>query len=246
MAYTRGMERKGSLEAPDNLPIGKIDTELTEEAKRFHDIHGERRELREEFKKVTGKSWAKEKKERLETGEEDEVNGEDDLEALLKNIEQGTIATLPPKETTSQADKRAAQLAESLRGLDAEAGSFGKEHIPGVRAEAKFESKYKEVSDELAKLENLRDEMDRQEFELLRHHRGNLNVADRRLLAQFKAVKDSIAAREARVRTDVESGLAARLHELQTYRDGLQKYHFAETPSRVKYEDEIDGREKGG
>src|SRR3989344_5408249 len=242
MVYAMGMERKRSLGAPDNLPTGDV----TEEVKRFHDLAGERRELREEYKKVAGKSWNKEKKDEEEKNlkkqqERGEVapEGEDDLDALRRAIEQGTIASLPAQEKVSPTVKRAAQLRESLHTLDTEAQAFGQKHTPVLRAEAQFESKYKIVSDELAKLENLHDEMDRQEFELLRLRRGNLNVADRRLLKQFKAVKDSIATREQRVRTDVESAPAARLHKLKTYRDGLQKYHFAETPSRAKYEDEI-------
>ncbi|MEK7535867.1 MAG: AAA family ATPase [Patescibacteria group bacterium] len=227
------MKAKEGLGAPDNLPIGDV----TEEARRFHDLASERRELREEFKKVTGKSWNKEKH---EAGEREEIpQAENDLDVLQRAIEQGTIASLPTKEKVNPSDKRANQLSESLRELYTEAGGFGTEHVPALRAEVKFESKYKIVSEELAKLENLHDELDRQEFELLRLRRGNLNVADRKLLAQFKAVKDSIVAREARVRTDVESGPAARLHELEIYRESLQKYHFAETPSRAKYEDDI-------
>jgi len=230
-----GMRPRKSLEAPDNLPTGDV----TEEAKRFHDLAGERRELREEYKKVAGKSWNKEKQEQDGKEEKVEWGEEVSFDNLLQAIEKGTIASLVPQEKVSPTAKRPSQLAESLHMLDAEAGSFGKEHVSPLRAEAKFESKYNAVSEELAKLENLHDEMDRQEFELLRLRRGNLNVADRRLLAQFQTVKDSIAAREMRVRTDVETAPAARLHELQTYRESLQKYHFAETPSRARYEDDI-------
>jgi energy-coupling factor transporter ATP-binding protein EcfA2 len=213
--------------------------------KHLHEVFKKRRELRQEFKETVGKSWHEGKSEDLKNATPEGAN----LTALRDSIERGEVISLN-EGLQDPKNERASHLTHTLRTLDREAGEFKAEDRgvleavarPDHRVEAQdrdFEKRYEKVSSEMTRLRAVHDEMDRKEFALIRERRSNLSSVDLDLIKQYQGVRDAVALREARLRTEPETSTPARMYQLRTYREGLSKDHYAMTPSRQKYEDDI-------
>ena len=191
----------------------------------LHEVFKKRRELRNEFKEAVGKSWRESKSDQAESPEV--VS----LTSMREAIERGeTIPALG--ETGDARTERVSHLTHTLRDLDKEAADFKPEHRgtledvarPDHRTEARdrdFERRYENVSAELSRLRVVHDEMDRKEFALLRERRSKLSAADLDLIKQYQGVRDAVALREARLRTDPETFAPARAFPLRSYRQEL-------------------------
>ncbi|KKU12286.1 MAG: hypothetical protein UX17_C0052G0001, partial [Parcubacteria group bacterium GW2011_GWC2_45_7] len=217
-----------------------------DDAVRFHDAVTEWLDLSRELEQETRQPKTETSEEKpgriwgLERREPKQAVPKATLQDKINAISVGQVGDLLPRATAEKSkvrDERILTLEARLAELDREIARYKDrpDLRPEVRAEFKKERRFQQVGRELDNLETYEDELDRREFELLKTRKGKLGSTDRTILQNSAALHETIQNRVTALETGPETALAARLHELARYRDGLVRDRFAETPSRKKY-----------
>ena len=164
------------------------------------------------------------------------------LEDKIGLIQSGRVDALTQvKDDNSPDDERMQKIKQRLYELDVLIKEA--DQNPNLRPEvrARFQKKryFQKIGQELDALEQYGDTLDSREFELVKRHKGKMTDIDRKMLQESSVLKSALERRRQEIELNPETALAARIHELRRYQEGLAKDRFAETPSRKKYLDEI-------
>lgn len=210
-------------------------------AANFYDTVNEWLDLNESLKKLTAQSPENKGRARGWGGLRGEAVAEDTAADMVSAIASGRAADLlTPREPAKKQEARVTAIKKQLATLDTriqaykKAGKFSDE----VRAEFAFARTVKQVGEEMQALHTLRDQTDRHAFDIVRERRHRLGAEDALLLQESDRIRQALDQRDRQLELSAETGDAARLNTLLTYRAQLAN-RFAETPSRKKYIEEI-------
>src|SRR3989344_6074075 len=222
---------EGNHPSQENLKEKQSDSDIT--AEQYHDAAVEWLNLNYEL----GKRWKN-----IRSMPEEEGIASKTLEDKIGLIQSGRAdALMQAKDDDSLDDERAQKIKQRLYELDTQIKGAGQNPNlrPEVRARFQKDRYFQKIGQELDSLEQYEDTLDAREFELVKRRKGKMTDIDRRMLQESSVLKSALERRRQEMELDPETALAARIHELQRYQEGLAKDRFAETPSRKKYLDEI-------